>query len=95
MTARANVTEDAVPHLPRGVRLQHDKQRDQWVIQAPERLFVLDPIAYEVVKRCDGEASVKAIVDDLAATFQAPREVIDKDVRKLLQDLVDKRSLSL
>ena len=79
-----------VPRLPSGVRLHFDKQRDQWVVLAPEKLFVPDPIALEILKRCDGEASVSAIVDDLAASFKAPRDVILKDVRVMLQDLADK-----
>jgi pyrroloquinoline quinone biosynthesis protein D len=91
---RVTITEQSVPGLPAGVKLRFDKQRDQWVILAPERLFVLDPIALEIVKRCDGKASVGAIVDDLAAAYAAPRETILKDVGALLQDLADKRILS-
>ncbi|MGD1879135.1 MAG: pyrroloquinoline quinone biosynthesis peptide chaperone PqqD [Kiloniellaceae bacterium] len=93
-SARITITEDSVPGLPRGVKLRFDKQRDQWVLLAPERLFVLDAIALEIVKRCDGEASVAQIVNDLAETFAAPRDVILKDVGALLQDLADKRILS-
>ena len=91
---RITITEASVPGLPPGVKLRFDKQRDQWVILAPERLFVLDAIALEIVKRCNGEASVAQIVDDLAATFAAPRETILNDVGALLQDLADKRILA-
>jgi pyrroloquinoline quinone biosynthesis protein D len=94
VTERVTITEQSVPGLPAGVKLRFDKQRDQWVILAPERLFVLDAIALEIVKRCDGQASVGAIVDELAETFAAPREVILKDVGALLQDLADKRILA-
>lgn len=92
--ARVTITEQSVPGLPVGVKLRFDKQRDQWVILAPERLFVLDAIALEIVKRCDGKASVAEIVDDLAETFSAPRDTILKDVGALLQDLADKRVLA-
>ena len=94
MSERITITETSVPGLPVGVKLRFDKQRDQWVILAPERLFVLDSIALEIVKRCDGKASVAEIVNDLAETFQAPRDVILKDVGALLQDLADKRILA-
>jgi len=94
MTERITITEESVPGLPVGVKLRFDKQRDQWVILAPERLFVLDAIALEIVKRCTGEASVAEIVNDLAETFAAPRDVILKDVGALLQDLADKRILA-
>jgi pyrroloquinoline quinone biosynthesis protein D len=91
---RVTITEASVPGLPAGVKLRFDKQRDQWIILAPERLFVLDAIALEIVKRCDGKASVAEIVTDLSAAFGAPREVILKDVGVLLQDLADKRILA-
>jgi pyrroloquinoline quinone biosynthesis protein D len=64
-------------------------------VHAPERLFVLDPIALEIVQRCDGVASVTAIVDELAAKFNAPREVILRDVNSMLQDFADKGVMSL
>ena len=95
MNERALVGEASVPRLARGTRLQFDKHRDQWIVQAPERLFVLDPIALEIVQRCDGVASVTAIVDELAAKFNAPREVILRDVNSMLQDFADKGVMSL
>ena len=90
MSDAITISDDSVPHLPRGVKLRFDKQRDKWVVLAPERVFVPDPIALEILKRCDGEATVAAIVDDLAQTFSAPRDVIAKDVNAMLQDLADK-----
>lgn len=91
MTGRIEISEASVPKLPRGVKLRFDKQRDQWVLLAPERLFVLDNIALEIVKRCDGEATIDRISDDLAQSFSAPKDVVLKDVIALLQDLTDKR----
>ncbi len=94
MSERITITEASVPGLPIGVKLRFDKQRDQWVILAPERLFVLDDVALEIVKRCDGKASVADIVSELAEAYAAPRDVILKDVGALLQDLADKRILA-
>ncbi len=91
---RIEITESSVPALPRGVKLRFDKQRDQWVLLAPERLFVLDNIALEIVKRCKGEANIDAIAEDLATSFSAPKDVVLKDVIALLQDLTDKRILT-
>ncbi len=95
MSERALVGEASVPRLARGTRLQFDKHRDQWIVQAPERLFVLDPIAIEIVRRCDGNASVTTIVDDLAGKYNAPRDVILRDVNALLQDFADKGVMHL
>jgi pyrroloquinoline quinone biosynthesis protein D len=89
------VSEDARPRLPRGVRLVHNEAQGGFVLLAPERVFKADAIAAEILKRCTGEATVAAIVDDLAKTFAAPRERILADVTKLLGSLADKRLLEL
>jgi pyrroloquinoline quinone biosynthesis protein D len=90
MAGRVVISEASVPRLPPGVKLRFDAARQQWMVQAPERVFVPDAVALEVIRRCDGKATVAAIVDALAATFQAPREVILGDVTELLQELSDK-----
>ena len=94
MSAPVTIGDRSVPRLPRGVRLRYDERRERWVILAPERLFLPDPVALEVLKRCDGRAELRAIVDDLAKTFEAERAVIDRDVKALLQDLADKGVIS-
>ena len=86
---------DAKPTLPRGVRLTHNEAQGGWVLLAPERVFKADAIAYEILKRCTGEATLSAIVDDLAATFKAPRDRILTDVSALLRGLADKRLLEI
>ena len=48
-----------------------------------------------MVKRCTGETSFAAIVDDLAEAFSAPRERVLVDVTALLRGLADKRLLEL
>ena len=90
-----SIPPDAKPKLPRGVRLTHNEAQGGWVLLAPERVFKADAIAAEVVKRCTGEATFAAIVDDLAATFNAPRERVLADVAALLQGLADKKLLEL
>src|ERR1700686_4839060 len=89
------IAPDARPRLPRGVRLVHNEAQGGWVLLAAERVVKADPIAAEVVKRCTGEASFEAIVDDLAKTFGAPRERVHADVAALLQGLADKKLLEL
>ena len=91
----ASISPDALPRLPRGVRLVHNEAQGGFVLLAPERVFKADAIAAEILKRCTGEATVAAIVDDLAQTFAAPRERILADVTKLLGSLADKRLLEL
>ena len=95
MTDDAQISPAAKPRLPRGVRLTHSEAQGGWVLLAPERVFKADPIAVEIVKRCTGEATVNEIVDDLAKTFNAPRERIETDVTAMLTGLADKRLIEL
>ena len=94
-TDNSAIASDAKPRLPRGVRLTHNEAQGGWVLLAPERIFKADAIAVEILKRCTGEATFGAIVDDLAKTFNAPRERIDADVTKLLAGLAEKKLLEL
>jgi len=93
--ATGAIAPDTRPRLPRGVRLVHSDAHGGWVLLAPERVFKADAIATEIVKRCTGEATFEAIVDDLAKTFNAPRERILTDVTAMLRSLADKKMLEL
>ena len=83
------------PAFNRGFRLRHDEVRGAWVVLAPERLFLLDGPAVEVLKLVDGTRTVPEIVDELAAKFAAPREAIAADVDIMLRDLSDKGAIRL
>ena len=95
MTYPAPIAPDALPRLPRGVRLVHNESQGGWVLLAPERVFKADQIAAEIVKRCTGEATLDQIVDDLAAAYSAPRERILTDLTMMLRGLADKKLLEL
>ena len=95
VTEAQTIAPDAKPRLPRGVRLTNSEAHGGWVLLAPERIFKADAIAVEILKRCTGEATFEAVVDDLAKTFNAPRERIYADVSKLLLGLAEKRLLEL
>lgn len=86
---------DARPRLPRGVRLAQSEAHGGWVLLAPERVFKADAIAVEIIKRCDGTATIDAIASDLARTYTAPRDRILADVTALLGMLADKKLLEL
>ena len=90
-----SIAPDARPRLPRGVRLVHNEAQGGWVLLAPERVFKADAIAAEIVKRCTGEATLEAIVDDLATMFNAPRQRVHADVTAMLRGLADKKLLEL
>ena len=91
----AAATDARVPVFRRGVKFRFDAVRDAWVVLAPERLFVPDEQAVEILKLVDGKRNVDAIVDDLAARFNAPRAEIATDVGEMLRDLAEKGALVL
>ena len=75
------------PRFAPGARLHHDRARDRWVVMAPERMFVPDETALEVLRLIDGTLDLDGIIDALAKKFDAPRDVIAADVRAMAEDL--------
>lgn len=85
--------ETQKPQLPIGVRLGYDDVRQQWTLFAPERVFVLDDIAAEVLKHCDGQKTLGDIARLLSEQFKAPEADILPDIVEMLKDLEQKRVL--
>jgi pyrroloquinoline quinone biosynthesis protein D len=90
----AAIPDAAVPRLAPGARLREDPARGTLLL-APERVIVLNPVAAEVLRRCDGIASFGSLVAALAKEFDAPPERIAADVAKLLADLREKGLVEL
>ena len=95
MTEPRTIPDEVIPRLPRGVRLVDSPAQGGMVLLAPERVFRPDAIAVEILKRCDGAATVAAIADELSAAYNAPRERVLADIKTLLGALADKRLLDL
>ena len=79
-----------VPFLPRGVRSRYDAVRQTDVLLGPERVLMLDPIGKAILDQLDGDASVLEVSERLAATYDAPLDVIAPDVAAFVTDLVEK-----
>jgi pyrroloquinoline quinone biosynthesis protein D len=77
----------AVPRLGPGMKFRHDPVRDAWVILGPERLFLPDEHAVAILKLIDGTRSVADIAATLAATYNAPAEIIEADILPMLTTL--------
>jgi pyrroloquinoline quinone biosynthesis protein D len=75
----------AHPTLANGVRLHHDKVREQHVLLFPEGALVLNDTAVEVLELCDGERSL----DDIAGVLGERYEGADvkDDVSELLDGI--------
>lgn len=50
-----------------------------------------DAVSYDILKRCDGKATVAEIVSSLAAEYDASEDVVGDDVSGFLQVWADRR----
>ena len=85
----------AVPRIPRGVRMHDDTVRGKTVLLAPERVIDLDPIGLAIVQQIDGERTMGQIIDALAALYAAPAAQISEDVNAYVVGLMNRRILEL
>ena len=79
--------EAAIPRFGVGMKFRFDSTRDAWIILGPERLFLPDEHAVEVLKLINGTNTVAAIAASLAARFDAPFDTITADIWPMLQGL--------
>ncbi len=87
MTATDIDPEILVPRYRRGVKLRFDEVRGTFVLLAPEKVFVPDEIAAEILQLIDGERKLTTIAAQLAEKFGAPIDVVTKDILIILTDL--------
>ena len=69
---------DTRPRIGPGFRLQWEPAQNSHVLLYPEGMVRLNQSSGEIMKRCDGQRSVAAIVAELEAAFSA--RGLDKDV---------------
>ncbi len=62
-------TPGTVPRIGAGFRLQWEPAQDCHVLLYPEGMVKLNGSAGEILKRCDGQRDVAAIVAELEAAF--------------------------
>ena len=67
------------PVLSRLFRMQWEETQDAYVLLYPEGMVKLNQSAAEILKRCDGQRSVPAIVDELEQAFNAGSLEADVD----------------
>lgn len=72
------------PKLSRGYRLQYEQVQSAWVLLYPEGMVKLNDSSAEILRRCNGERSVEAMVADLEILFNT--KGIAPQVRDLLQE---------
>ena len=92
---RVVVSPQAVPALPRHVRIQYDPVRQAFAVLSPEKVFWPNEISLEILRRCDGRSSVEKIVGDLAREYNAPEADVAADITDFIQEWSDKLLVKL
>ena len=72
------------PKLSRGYRMQYEQVQSAWVLLYPEGMVKLNDSSAEILRRCNGERSIDAMVADLEILFNT--RGIAPQVRELLQE---------
>lgn len=91
----ARIAPDSRPRLVRGVRLHEDRARGRTVLLAPERVIAPNPTALEILRRCNGQLTFTAIVEELSRTHRAEPSRIAADAELLLWSLANRRMVDL
>jgi pyrroloquinoline quinone biosynthesis protein D len=85
-----SLTAESVPALRRGIRRHFDATRNANVLLGPERVIVLDDIAFAIAELVDSRHSVAEIAGTLAAKFEADYATVEADVMAFVAELVEK-----
>ena len=83
------IPDTAKPRLAGKARLKWDATREKNLLLFPEGVLILNPTAHAVLVLCDGERDINGISKILGEQYHA--EGIQKDVKDILQRLVEKR----
>ncbi|MCP3869054.1 MAG: pyrroloquinoline quinone biosynthesis peptide chaperone PqqD [Gammaproteobacteria bacterium] len=60
---------DSIYGLAPGHRLQFEEAQQAWVVLYPEGMVKLNESASDILRRCDGKATLSTIVTDLEQTY--------------------------
>jgi len=81
------------PAVGRGFRLQWEPAQNAYVLLYPEGMIKLNGSAGEILKRCDGAATIADITADLERAFAASD--LSEDVMSFVVMAVEKRWLQI
>lgn len=82
---------DSQPRLAPGVRIQADRVRGGFNLLGPEHVLRMNTSSAAILNLCDGQRSVRAIVDRLAQEYEIDRGRIESETIALFQDLIARR----
>jgi pyrroloquinoline quinone biosynthesis protein D len=89
------IADSSKPRLAAKARLKWDAVREKHLLLFPEGVLVLNKTAHDVLALCDGQHTVAEIVKALATQYAVDANVIDADVKEILQRLSQKTFVTL
>lgn len=91
MTAGAPaVGVELKPKLAPKTKLRLDPKTGKYILLYPEKGLLLNPTGAAILKRCNGEQPLSAIISELALEFQADPAVLQPEVLGFVQGLLDR-----
>ena len=84
------IPDDARPRLAPHYMFRWEASQDAHILLYPEGLIKLNPSAGEILKRCDGQASVAHIIAELQAAFEGADADIAQGAHAFLSVACDK-----
>lgn len=85
MTQPAPIEGSRRPELNPMFLFRWEDTQDSYVLLYPEGVVKLNPTAGEILKRCDGQRTVAAVIDELQQVFAESPERVASGVHKFLE----------
>jgi len=89
----SSINAESRPAIERRFRLQWEAAQNAHVLLYPEGMIKLNGSAGEIMKRCDGKATIAEITADLEQAFSATG--LAKDVEAFVAMAVEKHWLEI
>ena len=81
---------DSKPKLAPKAKLRLDPKTGKYVLLYPEKGLLLNPTGAAILRQCDGNTNLAAIITALSLEFQSDTEVLRTEVFTFLQALLDR-----
>ncbi len=83
------------PKLAPKTKLRLDPKTGKYLLLYPEKGLLLNPTGAAILKLCNGEQSLSAIIAALALEFQSEAAVLEPEVLGFVQGLLDRGLLQV
>jgi coenzyme PQQ biosynthesis protein PqqD len=71
-------------------KLRLDPKTGKYILLYPEKGLLLNPAGAAILKRCDGQQALSAIIAALAVEFRTEEDVLRSEVLTFVQGLLDR-----